>query len=278
MAPPSFRRAADPAALGQALDALEVDVRPEAATIDADGRDAAVGRHRERQDVEALGAVTVVEDELRVGRGHGTHRLEGLRVVPAQAVDRRRAVGPEPAVEAQHPRVGSGREHAAGRPHRVHEPVAGDPHRRELGRLQRFATQRLEGIPPELRDAHGGGNARRPDRIPQSLSLQSNVEGGRHACRMDGRQPRWIQGDVREGPGGARADAPAGGIFHCAGPSPNGGWRVIEVWESEEDAMRFRNERLMPAFEAVGAPTPSAPEFWPLHNVMTGAPQLAGKR
>src|SRR2546429_81521 len=30
-------------------------------------------------------------------------------------------------------------------------------------------------------------------------------------------------------------DAPAGGIFHAAGPSPNGGWRVIELWESEED-------------------------------------------
>src|SRR5919106_3208794 len=29
-------------------------------------------------------------------------------------------------------------------------------------------------------------------------------------------------------------EKPAGGIFHVAGPSPNGGWRVIEVWESEE--------------------------------------------
>ena len=32
---------------------------------------------------------------------------------------------------------------------------------------------------------------------------------------------------------------PAGGIFHIAGPSPNGGWRVVEVWESEEDADRL---------------------------------------
>ena len=31
-------------------------------------------------------------------------------------------------------------------------------------------------------------------------------------------------------------ERPAGGIFHVASPSPNGGWRVIEVWESEEDA------------------------------------------
>ena len=74
-------------------------------------------------------------------------------------------------------------------------------------------------------------------------------------------------------------ETPAGGIFHCAGPSPNGGWRVIEVWETQEDADRFRNERLLPAFEAVGAPRPPLqPEVWELHNVMTGAPQFAERR
>ena len=36
---------------------------------------------------------------------------------------------------------------------------------------------------------------------------------------------------VRERLGSKR---PAGEIFQIAGPSPNGGWRVIEVWESEE--------------------------------------------
>ena len=63
-------------------------------------------------------------------------------------------------------------------------------------------------------------------------------------------------------------ERPAGGIFHVAGPSPNGGWRVIEVWESEEDAKRFVAERLLPAFEAVGAPTPPPPELWPVHKYM----------
>jgi hypothetical protein len=61
-------------------------------------------------------------------------------------------------------------------------------------------------------------------------------------------------------------DKPAGGIFHVAGPSPNGGWRVIEIWESEEDAKRFLAERLGPAAEAVGTPPP--PELWPVHNYM----------
>jgi hypothetical protein len=64
-------------------------------------------------------------------------------------------------------------------------------------------------------------------------------------------------------------DKPAGGIFHVAGPSPNGGWRVIEIWESEEDAKRFLAERLGPAAEAVGTPPPPPPELWPVHHYMT---------
>jgi hypothetical protein len=64
-------------------------------------------------------------------------------------------------------------------------------------------------------------------------------------------------------------EKPAGGIFHVAGPSPNGGWRVIEIWESEEDAKRFLAERLQPAAEAVGTPPPPPPELWPVHNYMT---------
>jgi hypothetical protein len=43
---------------------------------------------------------------------------------------------------------------------------------------------------------------------------------------------------------------------------------VVEVWESEEDAKRFVAERLLPAFEAVGASAPPPPELWPVHNHM----------
>jgi hypothetical protein len=65
-------------------------------------------------------------------------------------------------------------------------------------------------------------------------------------------------------------ERPAGGIFHVAGPSPNGGWRVIEVWESEEAANRFFQERFFPALRALGVsgPVPTR-EFWPVHNAMT---------
>jgi hypothetical protein len=52
-------------------------------------------------------------------------------------------------------------------------------------------------------------------------------------------------------------ERPAGGIFHVAGPSPNGGWRVIEVWESEEDAKRFVAARLLPRLR--GGRRPRAP-------------------
>ena len=62
-------------------------------------------------------------------------------------------------------------------------------------------------------------------------------------------------------------EKPAGGILHVAGPSPNGGWRVIEVFSSDEDAQRFV-KRLKPAFEAAGAPVPPPPQFWPVHHYM----------
>ena len=64
-------------------------------------------------------------------------------------------------------------------------------------------------------------------------------------------------------------DKPAGGIFHAAGPSPNGGWRVIEVWESEEALNRFYEEQLAPAFEAVGMSGRPEPQMWQIHSYMT---------
>jgi hypothetical protein len=64
-------------------------------------------------------------------------------------------------------------------------------------------------------------------------------------------------------------EGPAGGIFHLAGPSPTGGWRVLEVWDSEEDARRFRDERLFPAFDAAGVPRPQTPpQIWQIHTYL----------
>ena len=63
-------------------------------------------------------------------------------------------------------------------------------------------------------------------------------------------------------------ERPAGGILHVAGASPNGGWRVVEVFESKEQATQFMEDRLRPAFQELGAPPPPPPEFWPADSYM----------
>lgn len=65
-------------------------------------------------------------------------------------------------------------------------------------------------------------------------------------------------------------EGPAGGIFHAAGPSPTGGWRVVEVWDSEEAGRRFLKERFAAAVQALGlsGPPPNV-DFWPVHAYMT---------
>jgi len=64
-------------------------------------------------------------------------------------------------------------------------------------------------------------------------------------------------------------ERPAGGMCHLAGPRPEGGWRVIDVFDSEDDAKRFVQERVLPAIEAVGAELPPPPQFWHVYNWLT---------
>jgi hypothetical protein len=58
-------------------------------------------------------------------------------------------------------------------------------------------------------------------------------------------------------------EEPDGSLVHIAGPI-DGGWRVIEVWESEAAQQRFQEERLNPAFERAGTPRVT-PTFFPVH-------------
>lgn len=68
-------------------------------------------------------------------------------------------------------------------------------------------------------------------------------------------------------------DRPAGGILHLAGPGPNGGWRVIEIWESQQEAIRFLRDRFAPALHGAGVTgPPPQPEFWPVHQRLAGRP------
>jgi hypothetical protein len=59
------------------------------------------------------------------------------------------------------------------------------------------------------------------------------------------------------------ADWPAEGLLvHTAGEA-KGGFRIVDVWESEEDVQRF-GETLMPVLEEVGIEAPL--EIYPAHT------------
>lgn len=59
---------------------------------------------------------------------------------------------------------------------------------------------------------------------------------------------------------------PDGAVLHFAGQAPDGNWRVVEVWDSEEQAAAW-DAKLNPALEAAGIVRP-APENWPVHNLI----------
>jgi hypothetical protein len=62
---------------------------------------------------------------------------------------------------------------------------------------------------------------------------------------------------------------PDGLILHTAGPLPDGGWRVFDVWESKEAFWRFFDAQLVPAAAKLGQqPGAARPEFFPIHNMI----------
>ena len=82
-------------------------------------------------------------------------------------------------------------------------------------------------------------------------------------------QELYDQVNARVNPQG---NPPEGLIFHSAGPSPDGGWRVVDVWESRDTFDRFFQSAVSGVVaELVGeealAHRPQ-PEIvsWPVHN------------
>ena len=71
-------------------------------------------------------------------------------------------------------------------------------------------------------------------------------------------------------------EIPAGLIVHTAGfDEERGVFRILDVWESEADARRFIDERLMPIVEELlagrtDAPPPSREYFYELHDTIKG--------
>ena len=71
--------------------------------------------------------------------------------------------------------------------------------------------------------------------------------------------------------GKARVESPAdwpvpGLLVHAAGQGAEG-FRVVDVWESEEAFARF-GEKLQPILEAIGID--GDPEVYPVHTLVTG--------
>lgn len=62
------------------------------------------------------------------------------------------------------------------------------------------------------------------------------------------------------------AASPSGLIAHMAGPTPSGGWRVLDLWESEEVADAYYSADLFQ--QSVGsAPFEVQTSPWPMHRV-----------
>jgi hypothetical protein len=77
------------------------------------------------------------------------------------------------------------------------------------------------------------------------------------------------QYDAVHGHMGVDEDPPAGMIFHMAGPV-EGGWGVIDVWESRDAFDQFFARRLGPAVQELGDRTFAAPpdiKEFPVHHV-----------
>jgi hypothetical protein len=56
-----------------------------------------------------------------------------------------------------------------------------------------------------------------------------------------------------------------GFISHAGGPSPSGGWRVVETWESEEDGQAWFEENVKPNLPPGIVPTRT---YHPLHTAI----------
>jgi hypothetical protein len=84
--------------------------------------------------------------------------------------------------------------------------------------------------------------------MAQGLILEwSEVDQGRYEAVN-----KELGIDAKTGKG----DWPKGMIAHAGGSTEDGGFRVIELWESQADQAAFMDSRLMAALQAAGQPPP----------------------
>ncbi len=60
--------------------------------------------------------------------------------------------------------------------------------------------------------------------------------------------------------------AAKGFIAHGGGPHPDGGWRVVEIWESEADGEAWFDGNVKPNLPPNVVPTRT---YYPLHSAVT---------
>jgi hypothetical protein len=81
-------------------------------------------------------------------------------------------------------------------------------------------------------------------------------------------------------------DPPAGLIVHSAGATPEGGFRISDVWETREAYEAFEAERLKPVIDEVvselpperqAEPGPPETTGYELHHVVMPVPAALGR-
>ena len=101
----------------------------------------------------------------------------------------------------------------------------------------------------------------------------------RDGCAHDRRGAEPHGGDLRGDDRGPKPglQSAKGFISHAGGPSPDGGWRVVEVWESEDDGTAWFEANVRPNLPPDIVPNR---QFFPLHTAFTaGDPtQSRGRR
>jgi hypothetical protein len=92
-----------------------------------------------------------------------------------------------------------------------------------------------------------------------AVVVVNEIEGGSQEM-YDQVNPRVMEGD----------NLPEGCQVHIAGPVQNG-WRVVTVWDSEEQFQQFRDEKLIPALREAGSEDRVAPQISadPVHRLLT---------
>jgi hypothetical protein len=92
-----------------------------------------------------------------------------------------------------------------------------------------------------------------------AVVIVNEIEGGD--------QEFYEQVNPKVMPGG---NLPDGCQVHIAGPVDNG-WRVITVWDSDQQFEQFRNEKLIPAIREIGGEDRIAPSIkaGPVHKLIT---------